>query len=413
VYTVLVWIKTPSSYFCFLLLCLQRAWVSTLLGQFFRNDMKYLLFFWLAIFGWLGTSQLMFAQEVHQELQETVRATVLEILSEEERDIMGTNTTTTVQMLRVELLEGQKAGQVVTFGNDILILAPGDTIFVNRLEAIDGTEYFIFKDIERRPQLFVITGLLLFLIVIFAGWQGIRAIISLGVSLLAIIFLLVPALLAGYSPALASLVISAGILSIILFFTHGIRPHVVIAYAGTLAAVALTCAIAWWSVSWLRLTGFSSDASIYLNFSTGGTLDIAGLLLGSIIIGLLGVLDDVSITQASVVHELRRANQSLSMWELYARAIRVGRDHVGSLVNTLALAYVGAALPLVLLYARANADFWVSINQEVMAAEIVRIVVGSIGLVLAVPLTTIIAAWYFRDKHLHDEVTAACGHHHH
>jgi uncharacterized membrane protein len=353
------------------------------------------------------------AQAVHQELQETVRAKVLEIVAAIDRDIMGTNTTTTVQTLRVELLEGAKAGTVATFDNDILLLEKGDVIFVNRLEAIDGTEYFIFKDVERRTQLLVVLALLLFLIVVFAGWQGIRAIISLAISLMAIIFLLVPALLAGYSPALASLVIAAGILSVILFFTHGFRPHVVIAYAGTLAAVAITCLVAWWSVSWLRLTGFSSDASIYLNFSTGGTLDISGLLLGSIIIGLLGVLDDVSITQSSVVHELRRANQALGMWELYQRAIRVGRDHVGSLVNTLALAYVGAALPLVLLYARANADFWVSINQEVIAAEIVRIVVGSIGLVLAVPLTTIIAAWYFSKRQVHDEVTSACGHHHH
>lgn len=362
-------------------------------------------------FWWLS-AHVASAQEVHQELQETVRAKVLEVVSEFDRDIMGTNTTTTVQTLRIEFLDGEKAGTVATFDNDLVLLERDDIIFVNRLEAIDGFEYILFKDVERRPQLAVIFGLFLLVVVIFAGWQGIRALMSLGLSLAAIIFLLVPALLAGYSPALASLVISAGILALILFFTHGVRPHVVIAFLGTVTAVAITCLIAWWSVSWLRLTGFSSDAAVFLNFSTGGMLDFSGLLLGSIIIGLLGVLDDVSITQASVVHELRRANAQLSWTELYTRAIRVGRDHVGSLVNTLALAYVGAALPLVLLYSRAESDFFLSINQEVIASELIRIIIGSMGLVLAVPLTTVIAAWYFRDKVLTDEVHASCGHVH-
>jgi uncharacterized membrane protein len=352
------------------------------------------------------------AQEVHQELQETVRAKVLEVVAEVDRDIMGTNTTTTVQTLRIEFLEGKKEGTVATFDNDLVLLKKDDIIFVNRLEAIDGLEYILFKDVERRPQLAIIFATFLALVIIFAGWQGIRALVSLGLSLVAIIYLLVPALLAGYSPAIASLVISAGILALILFFTHGLRPHVVIAFLGTVTTVALTCLIAWWSVSWLRLTGFSSDAAVFLNFSTGGMLDFSGLLLGSIIIGLLGVLDDVSITQASVVHELRQANAELSWVELYKRAIRVGRDHVGSLVNTLALAYVGAALPLVLLYARAESDFLLSINQEVIASELIRIIIGSMGLVLAVPLTTLIAAWYFRDKLLKEEVHTSCGHVH-
>lgn len=355
------------------------------------------------------------AQVVHQEFQEMVRAEVLEITESYDRDIMGTNTTTTVQVLRIELLEGDQVGVVKTLENDLTLLSVGDTIFVNRLESIDGTEYITFKDVERRPQLLIVTLLLVGLVVVFAGWQGVRAIGSLLLSIAAIIMVLVPALLAGYPPALVSLGIAAVILSITLFFTHGFRPHVVIAYIGTMSAVAVTCLLAWWSVDFLRLSGFSSDASVYLNFSTGGTLDIAGLLLGSIIIGLLGVLDDVSITQASVVQELRRANSALPWQQLYLRATRVGRDHVGSLVNTLALAYVGAALPLVLLYAQSDASWLISLNQEVIAAEILRIVVGSIGLILAVPLTTMAAAWYFKDKEagLSDGAETSHSHHHH
>jgi uncharacterized membrane protein len=366
----------------------------------------FLLSFVVCMPGWVS------AQEVHQELQETVKAKVLEIVEQSDRQILGTDATTTVQTLRVELLEGAKTGQVMSLDNDIMVLDAGDVIFVNRLVAIDETEYLTFKDIERRPQLFWMLILMVGLVIAFSGWQGMRALLSLGLSILAILFLLVPALLAGYEPALVSLGIAGVILAASLFLTHGFNPRVTIAFAGTFGAVGVTCLLAWVSVDWLRLTGFGSDAAVYLNFSTGGTLDIAGLLLGSIIIGLLGVLDDVSITQASVVQELRKANPNFTHFELYKRAINVGRDHVGSLVNTLALAYLGTALPLVMFYARANADFWQSVNQEVIAAEILRIIIGSIGLILAVPFTTIVAAWYFGNREVSDR-DIHHGHNHH
>ena len=361
----------------------------------------------------LGMSSVTQAQEVHQDLQETVKAKVLEVVEQSDRLIMGTDATTTVQTLRIELLEGKKKGEVVALDNDIMVLFVGDTIFVNRLVAIDETEYFTFKDVERRPQLFWMAALMVGLVLLFAGWQGMRALLSLGLSIAAIVFLLVPALLAGYEPALASLLIAGVILAVSLFLTHGLKPRVYIAFVGTFSAVGVTCLVAWLSVDWLRLTGFGSDASVYLNFSTGGTLDIAGLLLGSIIIGLLGVLDDVSITQASVVQELRGANPTLSSFELYKRAINVGRDHVGSLVNTLALAYLGTALPLIMFYARANADFWQSINQEIIASEILRIIIGSIGLILAVPFTTLVAAWYFGNRQVDTSEVHSHGHSHH
>lgn len=361
----------------------------------------------------IGSGSIALAQEVHQELQETVRANVLEIVSQKERAITGTDAVATVQELRIEVLNGEKKGEVAPLENDLVVLNVGDTIFVNRLVTINGEEYYAFKDVERRPQLAVMATLMVVLVLLFAGWQGARALLSLALSGAAIIFGLVPALLAGYSPALSSLVIAGFILSVSLFLTHGVKPRVVIAFIGTFGAVSVTCFLAWVSVGWMSLTGFSSDASIYLNFSMGGTLDIAGLLLGSIIIGLLGVLDDVSITQASVVQELRGANQTLGWRELYTRAIRVGRDHVGSLVNTLALAYVGAALPLVLLYARSDASFLESINQEIIASEILRIVIGSIGLILAVPLTTLAAAWYFSRRPVDATESASSQHSHH
>lgn len=367
---------------------------------------------WLTLFLWsfLVLPSLVGAQEVHQEFQEVVKAEVLEVVDEYERPITGTTASTTVQEMRIILLEGKREGEVVRLDNDLLLLEPGDKIFVNRLQSIDGSEYYTFKDVERRGPLAVLVVLFISLVVWLSGWQGVRAVISLGISIGAILFLLIPALLAGWSPALASLLIAGLVLAVTLFFTHGIKPRVVITFIGTFGAVAVTCLIAWIWTTWMRFTGFGDDESVYLNFATDGTIDLVGLLLGGIIIGLLGVLDDVSITQASVVEELRAANPAFTFRDLYNRALKVGRDHVGSLVNTLALAYAGTALPMLLLYAFSASSPLILLNQEVIAAEVLRIMVGSIGLILAVPFTTAMAAWYFHDKTV---VVSAGGHGHH
>lgn len=356
--------------------------------------------------------QVLFAQEVHQEFQETVKAEVLEILEQYERIIMGTAASTTVQQMRVVLKSGEKAGEVVRLDNDLVVLEPGDQIFVDRFLAIDGTEYYLFKDVERRLPLVLLVSVFVVLVVWLSGFQGVRALLSLVLSIGSILFILIPALLAGYSPALTSLCIAGLILSVSLFITHGFKPRVIITFLGTFGAVIVTCVIAGLWVSWMRFTGFGDDASVYLNFASGGTLDLTGLLLGGIIIGLLGVLDDVSITQASVVEELKAANHNFGFKELYLRALRVGKDHVGSLVNTLALAYVGVSLPLILFLSYSEASVMILLNQEIVAAEILRIIVGSIGLLLAVPLTTAMAAWYFKDRVVNDCDVCDHGHSH-
>ena len=276
----------------------------------------------LLIMGFLPHGLL--AQEVQQEFQETVNAEVLEVLEEYERIIMGTEASTTVQEMRVLLKSGEKAGEVVRLDNDLVVLSPGDRIFVDRFLAIDGTEYYLFKDVERRLPLAIIVGIFIVLVVWLSGFQGVRALLSLVLSIGSILFILIPALLAGYSPALTSLAIAGVILCVSLFLTHGFKPRVFITFLGTFGAVIVTCIIAGLWVSWMRFTGFGDDASVYLNFASGGKLDLPGLLLGGIIIGLLGVLDDVSITQASVVQELKAANPNFGFKELYLRALRVG-----------------------------------------------------------------------------------------
>ena len=147
-----------------------------------------------------------------------------------------------------------------------------------------------------------------------------------------------------------------------------------------------------------RLTGFANEESVYLNINTGGNINFQGLLLGGILIGLLGVLYDASIGQAVSVDELHRVAPHLPRSTIYKRAIRIGREHIGALVNTLAIAYVGASLPLLLLYSTSTDGFAVTLNREIFSTEIIRTMIGSIGLVLAVPITTLIAT-YLLIKH--------------
>ena len=295
------------------------------------------------------------AQTAYEELQSTLAAEVVEINSERVERIMGTDANTVVQTVSARILEGDKEGEVVTFENDLVPLGAGDRIFLSHVRDIDGQDIYLLQDIDRGIPLVTLFVLFVALLLWFAGKQGGRALASLLLSIAGIVFVLLPALLVGYDPILMSLLISAVILALALFGTHGFSALSTIAYLGTVAAVLATSLIAWWFVGALRLSGYGSDASVYLNFATRGELDLAGLLLGSIIIGVLGVLDDISITQASVVRELKAANKNFTSTDLYQRAVKVGRDHVGSLVNTLALAYVGAALPLVLLFSTSEA----------------------------------------------------------
>lgn len=371
--------------------------------------MKYLYFAFLISFLPLQCVQ---AQAVHQELQEIITAEVLSVIEENERTVPGTETVVSYQTIESLLLDGSKKGETVVFENELTPLDEGDVVYLNYVKTINGDEYFLFKDYKRQNELFLLVGVFIALLVWFARMQGLRALLSLGISIVAILYILIPAILAGYNPALTSLGIAGLILATVLFLTHGVNPRSVIAFLGTFLAVFVTCGLAWFWSNIMHLTGMSSDIAIYLNLSTDGALDFTGLLLAGIIIGILGVLDDVSITQASVVQELKHANASLKGFSLYKRAIKVGKDHVSSLVNTLALAYIGVSLPLVLLFARAESDVLFTLNQEIVAAELVRIIVGSIGLILAVPFTTAIAAWYFGKRAVDEDAISSHGHSH-
>lgn len=356
---------------------------------------------------------LMQAQEVHNELQGTYRGKVIEVVSSQERTVPGTQTATQVQTIDVEVLDGPLDGDIITIENDFLALESGDRFYFNYNVYLDGTESYAVTNIDRRGSLVFFVALFAFAVIALGGWQGVRSLVALAVSFLAIFYVLLPGLLAGYSPLLLSFLVAAGILFGAIFFTHGFNRESLVAYGGTMLAVFLTGMLAIIAVGSAELSGFASDESVYLNFNTNGVLDFTGLLLGAIIVGVLGVLDDIAVTQAAVVVELFNSNASLSRLDVYRRALRVGREHVGALVNTLVLAYAGASLPLLMYFYLAPVSFWSLINSELFATEIIRAVVGSVGLIVTVPIVTGLAVWYLKGYQSNSGHTHCHGHGHH
>ncbi len=345
-----------------------------------------------------------FAQEIHNEYQGTWRGQVVEVLDRESTLVPGTDTSYINQTIRARVFDGPKEGETITIENDYLGLSAGDRFYFNYNVYIDGSEDYGVVNIDRSHALYLLITIFMAAVIAFGGWQGVRSLLALGASFFVIFYVLLPGILTGWSPLIASIGVASLILFGAIFFTHGFNRESAVAYGGTMIAVGLTGVFAWIAVSLTELTGFASEASTYLNFNTSGILDFTALLLGAIIIGVLGVLDDIAVTQAAVVTELFNSNPSLSRTEVFQKAIRVGREHVSALVNTLVLAYTGAALPLLLHFYNAASSFTMAVNSELFATEIVRMIVGSLGLILAVPLVTALAVLYLKDyqpKHPH------------
>ncbi len=342
-------------------------------------------------------SQVSFAQDIHNDFQGTYSGRIISILSEEEYEVGWNDLTTIYKTLEIKLLSGPNEGQIINAETDFPEIGKGDKVFLNHLRDVGGIDRYVITNIDRTNQVYFLLILFCAVIIVFGGLQGIRSLLALGGGLAAILYLLLPAILNGHNPLMVSVLVASTILFLAIFFTHGFHRESFVAYIGTMIAVLITSLLALYAVDSTNLSGFAEDTSVMLNFKTGGTLDFSGLLLGAIIIGILGMLNDIAMTQAAVVSELYDSNKKISRVEVYKRAMRVGREHVGALVNTLVLAYTGTALPLLLLISNRNLSFNMIINMEVFATEIVRTIVGSIGLVLTVPIVTFLASVYLKD----------------
>lgn len=342
---------------------------------------------------------LVFAQEAVPEQITTVRAKVLEILDQEVKTIPGTDTTSLFQTVHVKILEGAEKGKEITVENDYLKLNKDEVFYLRHVvDTLGDRDYYSVSDPYRLPAIYLFTGLFILCVLIFGGWQGIRGLLSLALSLFFIFFLLFPGILAGYSPVLVSIGVASIIIILGSYVTHGFNKTTTSAVFGMIGSILFTGLLAHIAINYAQLSGFNSEESIYLNFNTRGAIDFVGLLLGGMLIGLLGVLYDAAIAQAIAVEELHKVGPHLPRKFIFARAIRMGREHIGALVNTLAIAYVGVSLPLLLLFYSAGTDLAMTVNREIFATEIIRTMIGSIGLVIAVPITTLVSVFMLVKK---------------
>jgi uncharacterized membrane protein len=299
------------------------------------------------------------------------------------------------QTAQVLIQSGPDRGQIVSVDQlgqaGLPQLHAGDRVLLVRGTEGNGTVTYGFYDFQRGRPLAVIALVFAVLVILVGRWRGVGALLGLGITWLVMVKFVLPAILEGKDPLSVSITGAALIVLTVLFVAHGVSARTATAVLGTLISLLVVDVISRVTVHAAALTGLATEESQYLQ-SVVGDVRVQGLLLGGVVIGALGVLNDVTVTQSSSIWEIHAADPGLRPLTLYRSGMRVGRDHIASTVYTLVLAYAGAALPTLLLFTLAGQKLGRLVTSETIAEEVVRTLVGSIGLVLAVPLTTLLAA---------------------
>jgi uncharacterized membrane protein len=303
--------------------------------------------------------------------------------------------------MRVRILDGPDAGkEVVATGQGALpgtsagpTIEAGDEVSLTQYTGAAGG-FNVVNEVWRLPVLLILLGAWALFVTLIGGWQGVRSLLALALTLLVVAKVVVPLLLRGFDPIPLAVASAAGVTVLTLALTEGLRRTTLAASLGTIVALLITAGIAALATAAARFSAAQgSEEIIYLFPIIGDRVDLGGLLLAATILGALGVLDDVTVTQAAAVVALRESDPLSPRPKLFARAMAIGRSHIAATVNTLVLAYLGAGLPLLLLFAIGGDSPQVVANGELVAVEIVRSLAGSFGIVAAVPLTTAIAAF--------------------
>lgn len=316
----------------------------------------------------------------------------------EEKEISLNKKTQLYQKIEVKILSGEDKDKTLVIENgnmpqaNVLKYVTNDNVYVVSQQDQNGKSIYYIKDYIRRFPLFILFIIFTFLTVFVTGKRGIRSILGMVISFLMIFYSIIPNILNGANPILTVILASIFMIPITFYLSHGFSKKTSISVVATIISIIITGLLATIFIELTKLTGYSSEESSFLQFFKNDSINMKGILLSGIIIGALGVLDDITISQASVVEKLYKTNKNLSRKELYNKAMDVGKDHISSMVNTLILVYAGASLPLFLLFNLQPHSFLEIVNYEIIAEEIVRSLVGSIGLICAVPITTYIAS---------------------
>lgn len=327
-----------------------------------------------------------------------VKATVTQIV--EEGVIIRKDYKNAYQDIKAQILDGPQKGQTVALenGGDTSMTADqrvevGDTIILIRGNALDGSPQYDIYEHYRLPALYAIIAFFFLVTIALAGVKGLGSMVGLFISLAVILWFIIPQILGGHDPLTISIIGSLIILVLTTYLAHGISKQTSVALMSTFISLMLTTWLASWFVTATKLTGLSEDSSL-LQFGPAGSINLKGLLLGGIIIGTLGALNDMTTTQSAAVFELSETDPSLSVIRLFWKGFTIGREHIVSLVNTLILAYAGSSL-IVFIFIILNPNhvpLWVIINSELTSSEIVRTAAGSVGLMMVMPIVTLFAA---------------------
>lgn len=306
----------------------------------------------------------------------------------------------TCAAVSLRLTEGPDRGVEVTLTMVVADTAPsfttGERIVLDRQDGADLEFRYSYADRQRRPVLLGLAIVFALVVVALGRMRGLAALFGLAASVAVLLQFVIPAILDGRSPMAVAVVGSGLIAYLALYAAHGFTRMTTVALLGTLASLALTAALSALVVGAARFSGLTADEAFII--TVAGHFDLSGLILAGIVLGALGAIDDITVTQASTVWELHALRPDLGKAGLFRSGLKVGRDHVASTVNTLLLAYAGAAMPLLLFFVLAGQSIGTVVNSEIVAVEVVRTLVGSIGLVAAVPLTTWLAAVFASEE---------------
>lgn len=336
---------------------------------------------------------LLFTLNVNAQESSIYKAEVIKIIEESNNQ----------QNIKLKILEGDlKDEEVIYYGIDNFEVInqnyykEKDIVLISKTYGPDNTVFYDITDFVRTNYLLYLGILFILLTIVIAKFKGLRALLSLLFSFLIIMKFIIPNILEGHNPLLIAILGSFFILLFIIYLTEGFNRKSNLAIISIIISLILTGLLAVLFTNLTRLTGFSSEDSMFLVSVVDKVINFKGLLLAGIIIGTLGVLDDMVLSQISSVEEIKRANKNLSNREVYKSGINIGKSHLGSMVNTLFLAYVGVSLPLIILFSVQDISLFNVINNEIISTEIIRTLIGSIGLVLAVPISTYLAVKYIK-----------------
>ena len=328
--------------------------------------------------------------------EETLEAVITNILEEKEIEVMEKKQL--FQKLELKVTKGSLKDKTIMIESGNIALAnlqkykTGDRITVSFSRDFEDKDSFYITDYVRRGSLLWLFAIFIILAVVIGKWRGLTSLLGMALSFLIIFIFILPSISKGVDPVQTAIFGALFIIPISFYLSHGFNKKTTVAVVGTVIALIITGILANVFVEAAKLTGFASEEAGFLQSYKPDLINMKGLLLAGIIIGVLVVLDDVTISQSAIVFQLKDTNPKIKLGELYQRAMNVGQDHIASMVNTLVLVYTGAALPLLLIFINNPHPFTEIINYEIIADEVVRTLVGSIGLILAVPITTFIAA---------------------